>query len=220
MSFRPPLVTNVGSYQYYGRMADEVTLEGYYYGFVRSFNETMIAAFRNFFDHNPRPLIFFAKDRIKLHIAEAWPTEPMSFPAIMIERTDINLKDVYLGSKLGAVYEKRGDIYTEVGEARGGQARINTSLKVGTYTTPQRDAIADMIVYALVAPLCLGLNSKGLVQIPDSIVISAESMEEPDKIGKTIYTRSVSVSYIGEWFDIFYFNGIEITDYEIHFSRG
>jgi hypothetical protein len=138
----------------------------------------------------------------------------------MIERTDMNLKDVYLGSKLGAVYEKRGEIYKEVGEAHGGQARINTSLKIGAYTTPQRDAIVDMISYALVAPLGWGLISKGLVKLPDSITISAEATEDVDKIGKTIFTRSVSVSYLGEWFDIFYFNGIEISDYEIYFTKG
>jgi hypothetical protein len=55
MSFRPPLGTDQGTYQYLGRMNDEVMLQGFYYGFVRSFNEIMVDAIRKFFAENPRP---------------------------------------------------------------------------------------------------------------------------------------------------------------------
>ena len=222
MVFQPNRGHDEGSYRYIGRFDSETVLGSFYYGFIKTFNETMIQQLRAFFETNPRAVCF--RDQAgdnNVHIAEAWGTERQHFPTIVVERTDANFQDLFLGNKLGQVFEERPDgTLHEVGEALGGRVRINTSLKIGTFTTPQRDALADLLAYALVGPIYWELVRKAFTKVVNSQSIGGEGTEEVEKIGQTIFTRSISCSFEAEWMDIFFYNGVEITGFKLLLSKG
>lgn len=219
MTFQPDRMQDEGTYRYTGPEQGDVTLRSFYYGFIKTFNEALIQELRNFIETNPRAICFRDETGGIIHIGEAWPTEPQKYPAIMVERTDASLQDLFLAGKQGALYIDYGNNnLKEVGERLGGRVKLNTSLKLATFNTPQRDALADLILYALVGPVKWNLTYRGFVQVPNSANIGPENVENPEQLGQALYTRSIGFSVESEWFDDFYYNGVEIQGFNLIFE--
>lgn len=220
MTFHANDGTDQGTYNYTGVEPGEVQLLSFYYGFIKTFNEIQIQSMRDFFTSNPRAVCF--RDETgnnKVHIAEAFSFERQSFPAAIVDRTDLNLQDLYLGNKQGGLFIETSGGLVLVGERLGGRCRINTSWKLAAFQTPARDALSDIILYALVGPVRWDLLRKGFAYIPNSASIGPQAVEEVEKLGGALYTRTFSFSVEGEWYDDFYYNGVEIRDFRVIFER-
>lgn len=216
MTFQPDRGRDEGTYPYLGTPVEDVTLRSFYYGFTKTFKEILIEELRSFFETNPVAICFQKDGLSTIHVVEAWGQDKQYFPAVIIERTDANLQDLFLGKKEGGLFIDQGQGNLKlVGERLGGRIRINAGLKLGAFSTPQRDALSDLILYGLVGPIHWNMTSAGFPQIPNSATIGPEAVEEPERIGASLYTRTVSFSVEGEWYHDFYHNGVDIQGFNI-----
>lgn len=220
MTFQEDRGRDEGTYSFIGRVDGEVTLRSFYYSFVKSFNESYIRLLKDFFTNNPRAYCFRNEDgTLKVHIAEAFGTEPEKYPAVIVERTECNIEDLFLAQKLGRLVVKQSDIYIPIGERLGGKARLSCSLKIAAFETTARDALSDLILYSLVGPLHWSMTKEGFNRLPNSVQAGAEGVENSEKFGQILHTRSLAAGFDSEWYDDFFYNSVDISEIEFFLER-
>lgn len=196
-------------------------LRSFYLGFIRQFKEVLIAQIRAFFENNPRASCFLDdQGNSKVHVVEAFGDEKRLFPSVVVQRTDGVIQDLFLASRLGTIYSQSPDGKREqIGFRQGGKLKFNVTLQVGAFNTTTRDSLFDLLAYALVGPLHWSLMAVGIDREPNSVSIGAESVENVEKLGQAIYTRGLTVAFLSEWYDDFFYNGVTITDILIETNK-
>lgn len=209
-----------GDYDYVQRPIPS-HIDSFYFGFIKDFNEFSIGAIQTFLQVNARSAHFRPEGTSIIHVVEAQSLEKRLFPEIMIERTDLQVEDLFLGGKQGSLVQYGpGDTRTEIGERLGGKVKMSTSWKLGSFSSVERDLLGDLLTYALVGPIRWAFHKRGFNILPNSVTVGPEVVEQPEKLGQAIYTRAISLSVESEWWDDFFFDDVNVQDIEYQFERG
>jgi len=217
--FAPKDTVDKGTYAYPVQSpegAESQQLLSFYLGFIETWTKTLQAQLRAFFDTNPRTANFWNK----VHIAEEWGTERQYYPAVIISGTTVNLQDLFLAKKMGTLsFLQKDGTERLIGERLGGRFKLSTTLKVGAFTTPDRDILHDLLMYGMVGPLGWSLMKEGFVWVANSGQSGPPTVEQPEKLGQAVHVRTLGFSVESEWFDDFYFNGVDISQINADISR-